>query len=106
VLSGLSVQVYEEAQALIARNSFAMAARELELAAAIRPDAPGLLFEIASIYARDRNKGRALEWLNRAVAKGFKDGARVERDPAFTFLRGEEEFESVRRRLGSGKDPG
>jgi hypothetical protein len=61
----------------------------LELAAAIHGDRPQLLYGLATVYARGRDRKGAIDALKRAVEQGFRDAAALEREEAFNFLRGD-----------------
>ncbi len=95
VLGGLYIRAYEEAQHLLAQKSYLTAAVKLELAVAIRPDRPQVLYGLARAWAQAGEKKKALEALKRAVAAGFNDAARLEEDAAFQPLRGEAGFQKL-----------
>jgi hypothetical protein len=98
-LRGLYIRAYEDAQVLLRRKSYTEAARELELAGAIRSDGAPLLYEIASAHGMDHNRRRCMEYLEKAAAKGFKDYGRLEQDPGFAFIRSDPGFRTMIDRI-------
>ncbi len=86
VLYGLYVHASEQGRAEIEQKNFTGAVRLLELATALRPDSPVAYYNLASAYAGAQDKRRALDALNKAIDKGFKDGGRISEDPAFEQL--------------------
>jgi predicted esterase len=101
VLGGLSVMASEQGRDLLARKQYLPAALRLEVAAAIRPDRPQVLYEMACAYAQAGEKNKALAALQRAVEKGFKDAARLKQDPRLEGLRGEARFEELLGKIPS-----
>ncbi len=53
------------------------AIEHLEVAAILRPEAPGIYFQLARAYALRGDRDRAREFLATALAKGFQDDTRV-----------------------------
>lgn len=92
---------FEDGLRLAAAGKLSDAAASLEIAADVVPKAPGILYELASIRARNGEKKRALETLHRAVEQGFGDAARLRADPAFEPLRSEPEFTRALERAAS-----
>lgn len=92
-------------QTLLARKDYDSAVLMLSVAAEIRPDSPGLWVEIASVHARKGKSGRkrALEALDKAVALGFTDRARIDGEAAFDGLRQDERFREIVAKMGGGR---
>jgi hypothetical protein len=62
---------------------------------ALRPDHKQTLFDLARAYGFEGDKKRAIEILERAVAVGYDDPARVESEPAFVKLRNDPRFQTA-----------
>jgi predicted Zn-dependent protease len=92
VLQGTYVRAYEQARDLRERKNYTLAALELEVVTAIRPERPLGFYDLAATCALAGDKKRAVENLKRAVEKGFKDAARMEQDRALAGLRQEAGF--------------
>ena len=93
------VHAYEGADdQLIARDPQLACAR-LQIAAAASPKSSGLLYELARTYALSGQKKKALEALQKAVANGFNNAARLEGDDAFSSLRNDISFQGVLRSI-------
>ncbi|HEX5707388.1 MAG TPA: tetratricopeptide repeat protein [Pyrinomonadaceae bacterium] len=99
-LGGAFAQFYEGAEALRRSGKDAEAVFQMENAAELAPDNAHVLFELASAYAANRQKKKAVETLTRAVEKGFSDADRLANDKAFDSLRDAEDFKRVAARLG------
>ncbi|HJQ68499.1 MAG TPA: hypothetical protein VKA70_05990 [Blastocatellia bacterium] len=95
VLDMLFVQVYEEARALHYAKEYEMEAANLEIAAFVRPDNSRILYSLAKAYSLDKDKRKAIEALKRAVERGFKDAAEIERDKELDSLRQEADFKRI-----------
>lgn len=59
----------------------------------------GLHFDLASIYAARGESDRALTWLIKAYRGGWLQHDLMEVDPLFRSLRGDQEFQEVRRAM-------
>jgi dienelactone hydrolase len=86
-LEGSYIHAYEESRGLLGNQNYQAAARMLELAAAIHADRPQLLYSLATVYAKGRDRKGAIDALKRAVEQGFRDAAALEHEEAFNFLR-------------------
>jgi tetratricopeptide (TPR) repeat protein len=71
------------------------AAQSFEVATWVSPDAPNPYYNLASAYAQDGQKRRALEALKKAVEKGFANAARIQADKELEPLREEAEFKKI-----------
>jgi dienelactone hydrolase len=87
VLEGSYIQSIEESRGLVGSQNYLSAARLMELAAAIHPDRPQLLYNLATVYAKGRDRRGAIDALKRAVEQGFRDSRAFEHEEAFEFLR-------------------
>jgi superkiller protein 3 len=80
------------------KNKAAMQERETVIARAekqveAKPNDPTPAYQLARVYATYGKKEVAIEWLAKAIEKGYKDFAYVKTDPAFTNLREERDFQ-------------
>ena len=80
------------------KNKAAMQEREAVIARAekdaeAKPGDPTPTYQLARVYATYGRKGEAIEWLGKAIQKGYKDLAYVSTDPAFANLREERDFQ-------------
>ncbi|MGH9668949.1 MAG: TPR end-of-group domain-containing protein [Terriglobales bacterium] len=80
-------QAYEAGQRLERERKPELAAAFYEVAAEAVPPNPALLYEIASAWAAAGEKQKALDALQRAVALGFRDTARLAADANFDRYR-------------------
>jgi len=55
---------------------------------------------LASAAAANRQTGRAVEAMERAVANGFRNRERVERDPLFDGVRKDARFAALVEKIG------
>jgi len=96
---------YEPRQFLDQSNP-ARALAMLQVAAAIRPEDPGVLYAQARAHAVAGSKERAIESLRRAVAAGMDNVARIETDEALASLRAEPGYLEILERLRAAAPPG
>lgn len=74
----------QEREAVIARAEKDVAAK---------PGDPTPTYQLARVYATYGKKEAAIEWLGKAIQKGYKDLAYVKTDPAFATIRDERDFQ-------------
>jgi poly(3-hydroxybutyrate) depolymerase len=87
---------YEGAGNLIQRRKdLPLAVANLEIAALIAENNPQVFYELATAYALNGEKKKALEALRRAVLKGFKDLAQLQGSQALEPLRKEAEYREI-----------
>jgi tetratricopeptide (TPR) repeat protein len=87
---------YESAGNLIQRRKdLPLAVANLEIATLIAENNPQVFYELASAYALNGEKKKALEALRRAVEKGFKDIAQLNDSQALEPLRKEAEYRKI-----------
>jgi Tfp pilus assembly protein PilF len=70
-------------------NQISQATKEVEA----KPQDPIPAYHLARLHASHGNKEAAMEWLSKAIQRGYKDLAYVKNDPAFVELRDEREFQ-------------
>ncbi len=99
ILQGSYIHAYEQSRLLAERQDYHGALQMLELAAAIHPERHQVQYNLASVYARAKDRKRAMAALRKAVSLGFHDVAALERDPAFDLLRSDPAFAGLLRQL-------
>ncbi len=65
--------------------------REIEA----HPDNPMALYKLGRLYAFYDKKDQAIEWINKALEKGYDDLDYIKIDPALEKLRGDPRFEKM-----------
>jgi dienelactone hydrolase len=87
---------YEGAGNLIQRRKdYPIAISNLEIASEIAENSSQVMFELATAYALNGEKKKALDALRRAVERGFTDIARMNGSPALEALRRESEYRKI-----------
>ncbi|MGE5362000.1 MAG: TPR end-of-group domain-containing protein [Bacteroidales bacterium] len=77
------------------RGDFVQAAAHLRVMAVIRPENAEVDYSLARASARLGHRKEALDALRRAVAKGFKDVDRLEREPDLALLKADPAFHQI-----------
>lgn len=95
VLGGAYIQGYQASRDFLDKKEYAPAAGMLEMAAVIRPERALVFYDLAHIRALAGDKKKVLAALKQAVAGGFKDASRVEKDAAFAGLRNDAAFQAL-----------
>jgi len=95
VLQGSYIHAIEESRSLLERKDYQGAAQMLELAIAIHTDRPQILFNLAAIYAKARDRRKTLEALRKAVEQGYRDAVAIESDDSFQFLRSDPAIKKI-----------
>jgi hypothetical protein len=80
---------------LMAKRDFELAAAVLGVAALIHDDRWPVWYNLAAAQARAGNRRRALESLEKAIARGFGDREQLLADEDFVSLRGEAKFQAL-----------
>jgi len=88
---------------LLERKDYDRALFYLSIATAIAPEEPGLWVRTAVANAQRGSRKKALDNLRKAVGLGWHDLARLEEDPAFASLRGEEGYKRLAEELRAKK---
>jgi tetratricopeptide (TPR) repeat protein len=100
VLDGLLVGLVEEGISLLqTKKNYPESIKRFKLATEINPDRSGAFFYLASAYAANGDKKKALEFLSKAVEKGFSDAAMIAATKAFDFIRNDPEYQQIMGRL-------
>jgi len=95
ILTQLTIESYEAAQASLRSSDYSPALVNLQLVEEIDPKSPNVSYEVARVYALKRQKKPALQSLEKAVSLGFKDGSRLKTDDAFNSLTDEPRFQKL-----------
>jgi len=95
ILDSAYIANAEEARERLAKKEYAMAARSWEVNVQIRPANAGAWYSLAVAQAASGNKRRALEALEKAAANGYKDAARMDRDPLLAPVRNDRRYRAV-----------
>jgi predicted esterase len=83
LLSGEFIRHIESGQHLLTQKRYPGAAQHFSFAAAIRPDAAGVVYNWARATAFAGDRKAALKLLAQAIEKGFTNAARIDQDEAF-----------------------
>lgn len=95
-LNGAFAFYFESGMSTIrTRKNYSAAVFYLEAASEIAENNPHIMYELASAYALNGEKKRALEALKRAVEKGFADTARMDASQELAPLRREPEYQKI-----------
>jgi tetratricopeptide (TPR) repeat protein len=70
-------------------NLISRAMKEVES----KPQDPTPAYHLARLHASYGNQQAAIEWLGKAIQRGYRDFAYIKTDPAFVSMRDEREFE-------------
>jgi predicted Zn-dependent protease len=82
-------------------KNYSESIKRLKLATEINPDRAGPFFYLASAYAGSGDRKKSLQFLNKAVEKGFSDAALITANKAFDSIRNEPEYQQIMARLKS-----
>lgn len=66
---------------------------------------PEVFFQMARLYSAKMQSDQALQYLDNALEKGFRDYDRILMEPDFDVLRKSEEFKQILRKFFPDKDP-
>jgi tetratricopeptide (TPR) repeat protein len=99
VLDAFYIHMITNAGELIREKRYAPAIVNYELCSHIRPGSAGLLFELARAHAGCQEKGKAIEYLGKAVEAGFRDAEAIRQAVELQNLRGDERFKEIVSRL-------
>jgi tetratricopeptide (TPR) repeat protein len=84
----------------MAKKEYVMAAQSWEVNVLIRPANGGAWYSLAVAQAAAGNKRRALEAIEKAASNGFRDAARIEREPLLAPLRNEKRYRTAIEAMG------
>lgn len=96
MLASLFVQTgYYIPRQMVEEKKYARAVFFLTIAAAIRPEEAEVHYDLAAVDALANDPRESLRELRRAVSLGFHDANRIEHDPDFASLRGNDELKAI-----------
>jgi predicted esterase len=87
VIGGISVGSMEHVRELMSERRYSEAARAAETGASVRPDNANAWYSLAVAQAAAGNNKRALEALEQAAAKGFRNWDRADAEPLLAKVR-------------------
>jgi predicted esterase len=99
VVAGFVATANETTKDLLAAAEYDRAEGLLEMATELRPQLARSWFNLACARAWQNEKTGTITALERALDAGFKDGARIEAEPAFGRIRSDPAFQAVVARL-------
>ena len=100
VLDGLFIGLIEQGTSLLqTEKNYSESIKRFKLATEVNPDRPGPFFYLAWAYAANRDKKKSLQFLNKAVEKGFSDAAMITANRAFDSIRNDPEYQQIMARL-------
>ena len=100
VLDGLFVGLVEQGISLLqTEKKYSESIKSFKLATEVNPDRSGVFFYLAWAYAANRDKKKSLQFLNKAVEKGFSDAAMITANKAFDSIRNDPEYQQIMARL-------
>ena len=102
VLDGLFIGLVEQGTSLLqTEKKYAESIKRFTIATEVNPDRSGAYFYLAWAYAANGDKTKSLQFLNKAVEKGFSDRAMITTNKAFDLIRNEPEYQQIIARLKS-----
>jgi len=102
VIGGIYVGLFEQGLDLLeTQERYVAAARVFELTTELAPERPGAFYYLASAYALNHEKKKAVQALKEAIDKGFSDSDAVKNNKAFESLRNEPSYEQIIQRLAN-----
>jgi poly(3-hydroxybutyrate) depolymerase len=100
VLDGLFIGLIEQGISLLqTEKNYSESIKRLKLATEVNPDRSGAFFYLAWAYAANRDKKKSLQFLSKAVEKGFSDAAMITANKAFDSIRNDPEYQQIMARL-------
>ena len=100
VLDGLLIGLVEQGISLLqTEKNYAESIKRFKLATEVNPDRSGAFFYLAWAYAASGDKKKSLQFLSKAVEKGFSDTAMITANKAFDSIRNDPEYQQIIARL-------
>ena len=100
ILSHLLIESIESAQANLRSSNYTQALANFQLAKEVDPKNSNTAFEIARVYALNKQRKPALQSLEEAVSLGFKDVSRLKAEIAFSSLSDEPRYQKLLAAIG------
>jgi tetratricopeptide (TPR) repeat protein len=82
-----------------ARGESGQAIELLAKSIQLSPDNPHFYYQLAAVYAVKRDNGKAVEWLDKAVRKGFNNWEQIKSDKRFDSIRYTPYYRSLKKRF-------
>jgi len=100
VLDGLFIGMIEQGIGLLqTEKKYSESIKRFQVATEINPDRAGAFFYLAWANAANKDRKKALQFLNQAIDKGFSDAATITANKAFDFIREDPEYQQIMARL-------
>jgi len=100
VLDGLFIGLIEQGTGLLqTQKNYSESIKLFKLASEVNPDRAGPFFYLAWAYAAGGDKKKSLQFLNKAVEKGFSDSATIEANKAFDPIRNDPDYQQIMAKL-------
>ncbi len=99
LLTDLMLNMSREGGANLQKGDYRRAAFFFEIAERAGNERPNLIYNLACIYSLAGNKKKALDYLEKAVKKGFNDLDLIKKDKDLDFIRNEKEFKEIIQQL-------
>ncbi|HKY29134.1 MAG TPA: hypothetical protein VJM12_14445 [Pyrinomonadaceae bacterium] len=100
VLDGLFAGLIEQGIRLLqTEKNYSESIKRLKIASEADPDRPGVFFYLAWAYAANGDKKKSLQFLSKAVDKGFSDSGTITTNKAFDLIRNDPEYQQIIERL-------
>ncbi len=101
VLQQFNLFYRREVMRMESGRDYDAAASALEILAEIAPSEGSVWLEWMKVLVAKGDKGKALDVLKRAVAAGFRDFGRIEKDPVLSVLKAEDAYRRFKESLKS-----
>ncbi len=95
LLDYVSITAFYAAEPLIDAKQYNLAALLYQIQAEIHPETASIQIRLARALAYARDRKKTLAALKRAAENGYSNRARLEEDPAFEFLRPDQDFRQL-----------
>lgn len=95
LLGFISLAGYSYSNQMLQQQNLDGAERMLAIYELADPTNTDQLYFHAILYAEKNNAALAVKYLQRAVSNGFKDGQKIEAEPAFSALRNDPNFSQI-----------
>jgi thiol-disulfide isomerase/thioredoxin len=85
-------QLFQEGIELLGQKRYDESADRFKRAIELRPDSFDCYYNVACALSLKGDKGAAIDWLEKAIAKGFDDAKHIDEDSDLDPIRGEARF--------------
>ncbi|MBU2623043.1 MAG: tetratricopeptide repeat protein [Proteobacteria bacterium] len=93
------------ALACVETKAYDTALASLKKLSILSPDQAGIDYNISCVYAKAQRPEESMEWLKRAVQKGYDNWDRIRSDEDLDAIRKKPEFESLMKTYFPGREP-